>query len=66
MNYALLFWGLAIIGFGGYLLYDDYKNWVEMKQISPGRLYKSVFFGIMLVAIGVIAIIKGIAGQSIH
>lgn len=66
MNYALLIWGLYAISFGGYLLYDDYKNWGEVKQKSPGRLYKSVAFGIMLIAIGIIALVKGYLGQSIH
>jgi hypothetical protein len=66
MNYALLIWGIAIIDFGGYLLYDEYKNWAEMKQKAPGRLYKSVLFGIMLMAVGVIALVKGFMGQSIH
>jgi|GEM_PF-3411091 hypothetical protein len=63
MNYALLIPGLAAIGFGIYILYDDYKNWAVMKQNNRAQLYKSIVFGVLLIAVGVFVIIKGISGH---
>jgi hypothetical protein len=65
MNYKLLVLGFGAICFGAYIIYDDYKNWALMKN-NRAKVYKSIFFGIGLIAVGVFAIYKGVLGQSIH
>lgn len=65
MNLKLLLLGFAIICFGIYTLYDDYNNWSAMKEKNKGQLYKSVLFGILLVAVAVFIIIKGLNGQNV-
>jgi len=65
MNYTLLLLGLGAISLAAYILYDDYKNWAVMKN-NRAQVYKSIFFGTLLLGIGVFIIVKGVMGQSLR